>query len=99
MQEKERMTPMVKVLENVRNDGFVTDFRVTENGRLCVLDDSQTFAPDEVKIVDFYRFEHDTNPGDMAILYVLETINGLKGTISDAYGTYSDSQIESFMKQ
>jgi hypothetical protein len=99
MQEKERMTSMVKVLENVKKDGYVTDFRVTDGGVLCVLDNSQTFVPAEVKIVDFYRFEHDTNPGDMAILYVLETFNGLKGTISDAYGTYSDSLTETFMKQ
>ncbi|MFC5272289.1 hypothetical protein [Adhaeribacter terreus] len=99
MQEKERMTSMVNVLESVKANGYVVDFRVTEQGELRALDHSETFLPADVQIVDFYRFEHDTNPGDMAILYVLETSNGLKGTISDAYGTYSDSITEDFMKQ
>ena len=99
MQEKERMLPMVEVLAIVRKNGYTTDFMVTEDNRLTVLSGQESFSPDQVQIVDFYRFEHDTNPGDMAILYVLETINGLKGTLSDAYGTYSDSETENFMKQ
>jgi len=99
MQEKERMTSLVTVLESVKKEGYVTDFRVTENGVLSVMNGNETFMPAEVRIVNFYRFEHDTNPGDMAILYVLETKTGLKGTISDAYGTYSDSVTQNFMKQ
>lgn len=35
----------------------------------------------------------------MAILYVLETRSGAKGTISDAYGPYADESLENFMKQ
>ena len=99
MQEKERMLPMVEVLAIVRKNGYTTDFMVTEDNRLTVLSGQESFSPDQVQIVDFYRFEHDTNPGDMAILYVLETASGLKGTISDAYGTYSDERTERFMRQ
>ncbi len=89
---------MVTVLNRVRKDGFTTDFRVTEDG-LCALATNETFKPEQLQIVNFYRFEGETNPDDMAILYVVETNTGLKGTISDAYGLYSDETIESFMKQ
>lgn len=98
MQEKERMLPLVDVLATVRKNGYTLDFMVTEDNRLAVMNSKESFSPEQVQIVDFYRFEHDTNPDDMAILYVLETASGLKGTISDAYGTYSDDRTEQFMR-
>ncbi len=99
MQNKEELTSMVNVLSKLNKDGFKIDFRVTEDGRLSTLDGKQTFTADQVQIVNFYRFEGETNPDDMSILYVLETTTGARGTISDAYGIYSDETIENFMKQ
>jgi len=66
---------------------------------LTTMDSKQKFTPDQVQIVNFYRFEGESNPDDMAILYVLETSTGAKGTISDSYGPYADETIETFMKQ
>ena len=99
MENKVELTPMITVLNQLRKEGYKVDFRVTEEGKLCTMNDKQQFGPDEVRIVNFYRFEGETNPGDMAILYVLETTSGAKGTISDAYGPYSDETTETFMKQ
>lgn len=99
MQEKERMQPLVDVLKVVRQRGYTSDFMVTDDGSFRETASQKAYLPDQVKIVDFYRFEHDTNPGDMAILYVVETSDGLKGTISDAYGAYSDAKTENFMRQ
>ena len=99
MQERARMTPMVDIIEKVKKEGYAEDFMVMEEGVLCTLDRTASFSPDQIRIVDFYRFEHDTHPDDMAILYVIETVTGLKGTLSDAYGTYHDSRTENFMRQ
>lgn len=100
MEDKVELTSMIKVLARLRKEGYTEDFRVTEDGgRLCTLDGSQAFAPEQVQIVNFYRFEGESYPGDMAILYVLETASGAKGTMSDAYGTYGDEMVENFMKQ
>jgi hypothetical protein len=99
MEDKVEMTPMVSVLAQLREEGFTVDFKVTENGKLSTMDDKQQFAPEEVYIVNFYRFEGESYPDDMAILYVLETSSGARGTISDAYGPYSDETVETFMKQ
>lgn len=89
---------MVRVLARLRDEGYNVDFKVTENGLLSTMDDKQQFRPEEVQIVNFYRFEGESYPGDMAILYVLETSSGLKGSISDAYGLYADETVENFMK-
>jgi hypothetical protein len=99
MQDKVEMTSMIQVLAQLRNEGYTTDFRMTDDGKLSTMDGKASFTPQQVQIVNFYRFEGESYPGDMAILYVLDTDSGLKGTVSDAYGLYSDEVIESFMKQ
>ncbi|WP_266205101.1 hypothetical protein [Pontibacter kalidii] len=99
MEDKVELTSMVHVLARLRKEGYTEDFRVTEDGKLCTLDGKQEFVPDQVQIVNFYRFEGESYPGDMAILYVLETASGAKGTLSDAYGTYGDEIVENYMRQ
>lgn len=99
MENKVQLTPMITVLAQLRKEGCKLDFRVTEDGMLSTMSDKEKFSPEQVRIVNFYRFEGESNPDDMSILYVLETDTGLKGTLSDAYGPYSDETIENFMKQ
>ncbi|WP_187263461.1 hypothetical protein [Pontibacter beigongshangensis] len=99
MQDKVEERSLVNVLNRLRKDGCTLDFKVTEDGRLATMDDKKTFTPDQVRIVDFYRFEGESNPDDMSILYVIETTEGIKGTITNSYGPYADERIENFMKQ
>ncbi len=42
-----------------------------------------------MEVVEFYRFEGASNPDDNSILYAIETSDGLKGLLVDAYGAYS----------
>lgn len=99
MEDKVELTSLVSVLNKVHKDGYKVDFKVTEDGRLATMDDKENFGPEQVRIVDFYRFEGETNPGDMAVLYVLETSTGLKGSITNSYGPYAEETIDTFMKQ
>jgi hypothetical protein len=98
MQDKEELTTQVKVEAKLTKEGYTKDFRVTD-GRLCSYDNSKTYGPEEVKIVDFYRFEGETNPDDMAILYAIECNDGTKGSISNSYGPLADSDIDAFLLQ
>ncbi len=41
-------------------------------------------------IVESYRFEGMTNPGDSSVLYAIESESGEKGIIVDAYNADSD---------
>ncbi|MDX5346596.1 MAG: hypothetical protein LPK19_05065 [Hymenobacteraceae bacterium] len=99
MEDKEELTTMVKIVAQLRKEGYTYDFKVSDDGYLCTTHENHKFTPDQVKIVNFYRFEGESNPGDMAILYVIESESGIRGTISDAYGTYYDERTEEFMKQ
>ncbi|MFD2514035.1 hypothetical protein ACFSRY_09175 [Pontibacter locisalis] len=99
MQDKVEERSLVNVLNRLRKDGFKYDFNVTQDGKLCTPNEKETFPPEQVRIVDFYRFEGESNPDDMSILYALETNTGLKGTVSNSYGPYADEQIDNFLKQ
>lgn len=98
MQDKEDERSLINVENRLNREGYTADFKVT-NGRLCVMSTNKEYGPEEVQIVDFYRFEGESNPDDMSILYALETNDGVRGTISNSYGTYADSKVDDFMKQ
>jgi mannose/fructose-specific phosphotransferase system component IIA len=59
----------------------------------------KTYKPDEVKIIDFYRFEGQSDPADNAIMYVIEANDGDKGTLIDAYGAYADENVNRFISK
>lgn len=100
MQDKEEERSLVNVENKLTQDGFTQDFKVTD-GRLHTLDPRapKSYASDEVTIVDFYRFEGESNPDDTSILYAIEATDGVKGTIASAYGVYADTDTNDFLKQ
>ena len=99
MQDKVEERSLVNVLNRLRKDGYTIDFKVSSDGKLCTMEDKNIFNPEQVQIVDFYRFEGESDPDDMSILYVIETTTGLKGTISNSYGPYADAKVDDFLKQ
>ena len=100
MQDKEEERSLVNVENKLSKDGFTQDFYVVD-GRLTTIgnDSNKSYAASEVTIVDFYRFEGESDPGDMSILYAIETHDGVRGTISSAYGTYGDTDTLEFFTQ
>ncbi|MFC6996499.1 hypothetical protein [Rufibacter roseus] len=99
MQDKEELTSQVKVEAKLKAEGYTEAFRVDENNRLCVFGSDKCYNVNEVRIVDFFRFEGETNPDDMAILYSIECNDGTKGTISNSYGPYADTNVDAFLKE
>lgn len=99
MQDKVEERSLVNVLNRLHKEGFKHDFKVSDEGKLCSMDGSGSLSPEQVRIVDHYRFEGESNPDDMSILYAVETTTGLKGTISNSYGPYADENIDTFLKQ
>lgn len=92
------MTDLEKVQANLEKYGYTEQFRV-EKDKLVGIESKKKYKAAEVKAVNFYRFEGITDPDDMSILYAIETSDGCKGTLADAYGRYSDEQTGEFMKK
>jgi hypothetical protein len=78
-------------------EGYTEDFQITEQG-LESLHRHHNYSPEQIEVVNFFRFEGESDPDDNAILYVIETNDGTKGTLIDAYGVYNDPVISKFMK-
>lgn len=92
------MTDMDKCLHKLETEGYSDQYKV-EGGKLIDLTNKKRYRPKDVKAVNFYRFEGISNPDDMSILYAIETSDGRKGTLIDAYGMYSDDEIGEFINQ
>lgn len=76
--------------------GFTEHFAV-RGDRLRGLDSGALFQADEVVIRDFERFEGVSDPDDMSIVYAIETLSGVRGTLADAFGVYSSPVVSAFM--
>lgn len=86
------------LMAKLERHGYTEQFRV-EKDKLVSLTTKKKYKASEVNAVNFYRFEGVSDPDDMSILYAIETSDGAKGTLTDAYGMYSDDDTGAFMKQ
>lgn len=98
--ENNDLIPHMKSLTSLTNkmvlNGYVDDFKITDNG-LKSLKTEKIYQPDQINIINFFRFEGQSDPDDNTIMYVIETSDGLKGTLIDAYGPYADRKLSEFM--
>lgn len=78
-----------EALTDLKKRGYTYDFNI-ECDRVECKHLELKLRPDEFEITEFYRFEGDSNPGDQEIVYAIESTDGVKGTLVDAYGIYSD---------
>src|SRR5689334_14962184 len=90
------MSPEMRCLHRVEEKGFTDQFKLSEKGLTC-LANNRTYPPNEVSVVNFYRFEGISDPDDMSIIYVIRTSDGRQGTLVDAFGIYADDRIGKFM--
>jgi hypothetical protein len=96
--DKEYMKTLASCINSLVSAGYETQFKIVKDG-LKSLTTEKIYHPEDVKITNFYRFEGESDPADNSILYAIETTSGEKGTLSDAYGAYSDTQVSAFVKE
>ncbi len=72
-----------EALNDLTNRGYTLDFNLNSV--------QKKFSSKSLNVVEVYRFEGMSSTDDESVLYVIETSDGMKGTLVDAYGTYADS--------
>jgi hypothetical protein len=95
MQAAEPVT-LAQVLDDLDRRGFTEHFTPC-GGRVCAVTRRRRFAADQVVVSEYHRFEGVSDPDDMSIVYALETRDGVRGTLTDAFGVYSDPDVGAFM--
>lgn len=93
------MNSLAMIMNKAIINGYTEQFKVGSRGFHAAEEGSPVYAPENISIINFYRFEGESDPGDNAILYVIETSDGKKGTLVDAYGPYADAKVTAFMQQ
>ncbi len=93
------MAPEARCMDKIDEKGFTDEFQIVNADSILCITNQQVYQPHEVSVVNYYRFEGPSNPDDMSIIYVLETTDGRKGTLTDAYGIYANNTIGEFMNQ
>lgn len=101
MSTSRSMTPLSVVLNQLSKKGYGREFKIKEQG--AYLDDVEgAYNSSQLRIIKVYRFEGESDPGDMAVIYAIETEDDQKGFIIDAYGPYADQDNpykEEFIKE
>ena len=93
---EDAMTDLSKCHKELLEKGYAYDFQATEDG-LKLLETGRIYKPSEVQVVNYFRFEGISDPDDADILYAIETNDGKKGTLVDAFGAYADPNVAKFM--
>ena len=92
------LNSLVECHNKMLKDGYTENFTVEDN-KLINLSTQAAYAPADITIINFFRFEGQSDPEDSSIMYVIETNDGKKGTIIDAYGAYADPDVSPFITE
>ncbi len=93
MDTSNSMTTYSQVLNKLPGKGYGKELNISRAGGRFE-EGKEIFQPEQLKIVKTYRFEGDSDPSDMAVIYLLHSDSGEKGFLLNAYGTYSDEDNE-----
>jgi hypothetical protein len=92
------MKTLSECINSLVKQGFSENFNVRDN-KLVGDNKNESYSHDKVHITSFYRFEGTSDPADNAILYAIETDDGKKGVLVDAYGSEADTKVTEFIKK
>jgi hypothetical protein len=92
---------LTQATQGLKQRGFTEDFTIDDaEGKLISTNHpGLAFEASQVKVEEFHRFEGESDPNDMTIIYALSSPEGKKGVLIDAFGTYSDPKKDEFIKQ
>jgi hypothetical protein len=80
------MQTISEALRELEEAGFRDSFRA-ERGGLWALAAQRFFAPESLVVVEVRRFEGESDPDEMAILFALRSPSGdVRGTFTSEYG-------------
>lgn len=96
MSSPENYGNLLEAVNGLRSRGYDYDFNYKNS---CLFCDkiSEEFKAEDLKITEYYRFEGMSDPEDNSIIYAIESKDGHRGIMIDAYGAYSDEHKTAFI--
>ena len=87
---------VTEAVKGLKERGFLLDFNLKEN---CLVCQGQQVDLNDFEIVEVYRFEGNTDPADEAVVYAVESVDGLKGILVSGYGISADAMSSEMAKK
>jgi hypothetical protein len=81
------MNTLSEVMQRLQ-ERHIPEFRF--NGTAFISGEQKQYRSKDLSIIKVYRFEGDSDPSDMSIVYLFETNDGAHGYTLNAYGVYDD---------
>ena len=88
----------IDAIDDLRRRGYTADFEVRD-GSLRETASGRRFRADELAIVEHHRFEGASDPEDMSVVYAIETSDGLRGIVVDAFGAYANPRLADLLEK
>ncbi|HLP53054.1 MAG TPA: hypothetical protein VK154_19330 [Chitinophagales bacterium] len=87
---------LLDALNDLKARGYNRDFNLRENCLECSQSGVQLSA-DDFEITETHHFDGQTDVDDEVVLYAIQSKDGLKGTLVNAYGTYADTSSDAII--
>ncbi|MEX0608945.1 MAG: hypothetical protein WD016_04910 [Balneolaceae bacterium] len=82
---------LADAVETLKEKGFIHTFEL-DNDHIACRDLNVDYSPDDLRILESYRHERETDPGTDATVYAIQSISGMKGLMVIGYGKYADPE-------
>jgi hypothetical protein len=90
-------TTVTAILEALARRGFGANLAVI-GGAVRVLGKGRAYKSDELAIREYHRFEGVSDPDDMSIVYAIESRDGTRGVLVDAFGVYANPEVGAVLR-
>lgn len=87
---------VTEALDDLARRGFTANFEYLD-GAFTAVDSGRSFKAEELTIVEHHRFEGASDPEDMAVVYAVESGDGTRGIVVDAFGAYANPRLGEFL--
>ena len=85
-----------QAVNDLKKRGYALDFNLAEN---CLICNGLKYNVEDFEITEVYRFEGETDPADEAVLYGIESKDGIKGLLVSGYGISAEGMSAEMAKK
>ena len=89
---------VAEAVNGLKQRGFTIDFNLEQDQISCPKT-PVSLLPSEFEITEVYRFEGNSDPADEAVVYAIESKQGLKGVLVNGFGISADTIGEDMVKK
>jgi hypothetical protein len=87
-----------EAINDLKKRGYKEDFNLHPECVECTALNLQ-WHPEKFSVDEYHRFEGMSNPDDNSIVFAISSDDGVKGTLVDAYGVYSENLNDAMVRK